>query len=167
MVGYGHITGHTKTRKIHCGHLQGQGSSVLCRHNVKRWRNPKIRDIEVCLNVTVAHKINCSSAANMSATIFFYILLWSAAQQLALVYGHGAVIGLNDGGDVTGARNWLVHTGHVDGLHEWDPYSLNGKKGRVDETSSPCGEPGQTQHGEQYRGILSHRLRRARRCRCS
>jgi len=96
----------------------------------------------------------------MSASLVFYILLWNAAQQLSLVAGHGAVISLNDGGDVTGARNWLVHTGHVDGLHEWDPYSLNGIQGRVDETSSPCGEPGQTQHGEQYRDLRPQFLAR-------
>ena len=38
-------------------------------------------------------------------------------------------------------------------LREWDPYSLNGIKGRVDQTDNACGEPGQTQHGMQCSGI--------------
>uniref|UniRef100_A0A7S1NGW1 GH18 domain-containing protein n=1 Tax=Eutreptiella gymnastica TaxID=73025 RepID=A0A7S1NGW1_9EUGL len=72
------------------------------------------------------------------------------------VDGHGAIISIS--GSSKGGRNWQAHQGHVKGLSEWDPYSLNGVAGRVDETNSPCGEPGQTSHAEQYRGMENHWL---------
>ena len=51
------------------------------------------------------------------------------------------------------SRNYATHKLKHGSLREWDPYSLNGIKGRVDQTDNACGEPGQTQHGIQYSGI--------------
>ena len=89
----------------------------------------------------------------MSSLVLISWLLLGLLRLPCTVKGHGAVVSLNNEGDATGSRNWRTHRGLVPGLSEWDPNSLLGTGGRVDEFDSACGEPGQTQHSEQYRGV--------------
>lgn len=80
------------------------------------------------------------------ALLLAFTVDWAAA--------HGTILGIN--GDISGAsgsRSWQTHKGLHRPLQEWDQYSLLGVGGRIDEYDSAGGEPGQTQHGEQYAGV--------------
>jgi len=94
----------------------------------------------------------------MSSLVLISWLLLGLLRLPCTVKGHGAVVSLNNEGDATGSRNWRTHRGLVPGLSEWDPNSLLGTGGRVDEFDSACGEPGQTQHSEQYRDMRNNWL---------
>lgn len=93
-----------------------------------------------------------SSTKHSSRIVLLVLASWVLIE---LASAHGGLIGIN--GDIsgsTGSRSYATHKLMHGSLREWNPYSLNGVDGRVDQTNNACGEPGQTQHAQlQYTSI--------------